>query len=435
MLNSSVSREGTAVHHRIEPGRPRNAGSTTGGRVRALHAVVRRFVPLAWRQRLKETVVGLNLPPAAALPPRTDARHITLLGHLTAPTGLGEGARLTADALADAGYTVGLIDVTHANDRAACGEQCGTRPEFVEGDVGGPLIVHLNPPEFQFALSRHRLSGRNRKLIAFWAWEVSTVPNHWRRAFRLAHEIWVPSRFTAKMLRDAGCSVRLKVVHHPVREMAAGEHRRAASPTLRVLTVFAYDLGFDRKNPLAAVAAFQSAFGQRTDVELVIKARGRSISGLPEQRLAAAIAGMTNVTMMQGTQSRAEYLDLLRDCDILLSLHRAEGFGLVMAEAMLMGKPVVATAWSGNLDFMTDRSACLVPARLVRVSDENYRAVRGNWAEPSIDAAAAWLTRLTDPALRQKIGEAAQKYAERQLGPAAFVRSITGPGDDEGSSL
>ena len=262
------------------------------------------------------------------------------------------------------------------------------------------------------------------------------MPNHWRRAFRLAHEIWVPSRFVAEVLRNAGCSVPVKVVHHPVRAVASGGHRRAAaSSTLRVLTVFAYDLGFDRKNPLAAVAAFRCAFGERTDVELVVKARGRSVSGIPERRLATAVAGMTNVTMMDGTHSRTAYLDLLRECDVLLSLHRAEGFGLVLAEAMLMSKPVVATAWSGNLDFMTDRTACLVPAHLVSVSDENYGAVRANWAEPSIDAAAEWLTRLTDPALRQQIGEAAREYAERQLGPAAFIRSIETPGSDAGSSL
>jgi glycosyltransferase involved in cell wall biosynthesis len=404
-------------------------------RGRSFHTVIRQFVPLTWRHRLKEAVAGFNVPSAAVLAPGGSTRNITLLGHLTGPTGLGEGARLAADALADAGYTVGLIDVTHERDRAACGEPRQTRPQFVEGDIGGPLVVHLNPPDFQIVLSSHRLSGRNRKLIAYWAWEASAVPSHWRRAFRLAHEIWVPSRFVAEVLRSAGCTVPLRVVHHPVRGVAAGGHQRAAPSTLRVLTVFAYDSGFDRKNPLAAVAAFRSAFGQRTDVQLVIKARGRSVSGIPERRLAAAVAGMPNVTMLKGTHSRAEYLDLLRDCDVLLSLHRAEGFGLVMAEAMLMGKPVVATAWSGNLDFMTDRSACLVPARLVRVSDENYRAVRANWAEPSVDVAAAWLTQLTDPALRQLIGEAAQAHAERQLGPAAFIRSITGQGDDAGSSL
>jgi hypothetical protein len=196
--------------------------------MRSLHNVIRQFVPLAWRQRIKEAVVGFNLPPAAAVLPRTDARRITLLGQLIAPTGLGEGARLAADALADAGYTVGQIDVTHANVLAAFGEQRCAKPEFVEGNIGGPLVVHLSPPDFQFALSRQGLSGRDRKLIAYWAWEASALPYYWRCAFLFAHEIWVPSRFVAEVLRDAGCELRGPGEGGPSSGPRGGE-RRASS--------------------------------------------------------------------------------------------------------------------------------------------------------------------------------------------------------------
>jgi glycosyltransferase involved in cell wall biosynthesis len=93
---------------------------------------------------------------------------------------------------------------------------------------------------------------------------------------------------------------------------------------------------------------------------------------------------------------------------------------------MFMGKPVVATAWSGNLDFMTDGIACLVPARLIRAADENYDIPRAKWADPSVEAAAMWLTRLTDPALRERIGEAARQHVERHLGHDAFLQAIAG---------
>jgi glycosyltransferase involved in cell wall biosynthesis len=396
------------------------------GRAGLVHAAVRKFVPLQLRRKFREQTAGFNLPGARPLSSSDVSKTVTLVGYLSSASGLGEGARLAAEALADAGYSVGLIDATATMRLPSDGARLGARSQFIDGDIGGPLIVHINPPDFQLVLSRKRLSGGHRKLIAYWAWEVGVVPGHWRRAFRLVHEIWVPSRFVADALQNSGCTVPLRVVHHPIRETAPVSQRRRASSALRVLTVFAYDSGFERKNPLSAVAAFRSAFGQRNDVELVIKVRGKSASGNSECRLAAAISGMENARVMDGTISRAEFLDLLSDCDVLLSLHRAEGFGLVLAEAMLMGKPVVATAWSGNLDFMTDGTACLVPIRMIRASDEYYGGLRASWAEPSVEAAAAWLTRLIDPDLRNLIGTAAREHVKRQLGLAAFSQAIAG---------
>jgi glycosyltransferase involved in cell wall biosynthesis len=197
-----------------------------------------------------------------------------------------------------------------------------------------------------------------------------------------------------------------------------------------VLTTFAFDSGFDRKNPLASVVAFREAFGERTDVELVIKARGRSRTGEPERRFAEAIHGAINITALEGTIDRAAYYKLLNDVDVLLSLHRAEGFGLVLAEAMLMRKPVIATAWSGNLDFTTKEASCQVSAKSIAARDEldAYIGLAGQWADPSIEDAVAWLRRLEDPELRRVIGEAGRRYALRYLGLEGFAAAVGVPG-------
>jgi glycosyltransferase involved in cell wall biosynthesis len=392
----------------------------------ATHEAVRRLVPAGIRPMLRDAATAL-LVPSATRPGPQPAGRITVAGLLTSQSGLGETARLSARALAELGWRVGQIDLTASlrvpHDAAGAGDH----PCLVEGDGGGPILVHLNPPNFQSALVLRAVPRRGRKLIAYWVWELPIVPPTWQRAFRLANEIWVPTRFVADALHASGCRTPVRVIPYPVRIPASRVGTGPGDTTaLRVLTVFAYDSGFERKNPLASVAAFRQAFGNRADVELVVKARGRSSTGEPERRFAAAIAGMDNVKVLAGAMARDQYLDLLATSDVVMSLHRSEGFGLVLAEAMLMGKPVICTAWSGNLDFMTGESACLVPATLIPASDESaaYRNLRANWADPSVAEAASWLLRLEDSHVRRTIGDAAKRHATECLSLARFGATI-----------
>ncbi len=392
-----------------------------------IRAVARRIAPAPLRPLLRDYAVRLWVP-SAGRSPRPEGSSVTLVGPFRSPTGIGEGARLQAEAFADLGLSVGQLDVT-ALLRQPADLALPTRAGgFIEGDAGGPLIVHLNPPHFQLALLLRGLCGRNRRLIAFWAWEMERVPAAWRDAFRLAHEIWVPSRFVAAALAGSGCRTPIRVVPHPVRmpPRRAEAPRPAGSPALRVLTVFAYDSTMERKHPLAALEAFRRAFGDRRDVELVVKTRGEAADDVAAGKLAAAAARLNNVRIIGRALQPDEYRRLVDSADVILSLHRAEGFGLPLAEAMASGKPVVATAWSGNLDFMTDATACLVAAKLIPLSDcgSVYRGMHGVWAEPSVEAASEWLRRLLDPALRRRIGDAAREHVERRLGLEAFRAAI-----------
>jgi glycosyltransferase involved in cell wall biosynthesis len=180
-----------------------------------------------------------------------------------------------------------------------------------------------------------------------------------------------------------------------------------------------------RKNPLGAVEAFQRAFRSDENVAMVIKINlskqaGYRGEGQTLLRLKSAVASDRRIRTIEEHLSYADVLSLYASADAMVSLHRAEGLGLHLMEAMTLGRPVIATGWSGNMDFMTPENSCLVGYRLERIRSPHsaYAAELARpeqvWAEPDIDEAAAWMRRLAgDPSLRTALGErAAQTMRE-----------------------
>ncbi len=196
---------------------------------------------------------------------------------------------------------------------------------------------------------------------------------------------------------------------------------------LVVLNVFHMGSAFTRKNPLAAIAAFRRAFGDAPDRVLAIKVIDNA-AGRARHQLGEAIAGAINIRLIEGMLSPADMTGLMAASDIVISLHRSEGFGLVLAQAMSLGKAVVATGWSGNLDFMTERNSALVPYSLVPVDDPDgtFDADGQSWADANIDAAAAWLRQLAgDPDLRARLGAAAARDIAAQLSSERFAATVS----------
>jgi glycosyltransferase involved in cell wall biosynthesis len=184
---------------------------------------------------------------------------------------------------------------------------------------------------------------------------------------------------------------------------------------------------YGRKNPRAAIAAFRKAFGDNPNCLMVLKVGHATDANWAMADLQQAIQGMSNVHLMQETLSRTDMTALVATADVILSLHRAEGFGLLMAEAMLHGVPAVATGWSGNVDFMTPDDSGLVKYRLVPVDDPQgtYTVSGAKWAEADVDDAAAWLRRLyEDAAFRRDLGERGKTAATKKLSLAAYRRAI-----------
>jgi glycosyltransferase involved in cell wall biosynthesis len=351
-----------------------------------------------------------------------------IAGLFSTASGVGEGARLAYASLEAAGYAPAAFDLSPAFGQVELSEATQRR---VLAPGAGSLIVHHNGsflPHALWALGRARVRGC--RIIGYWAWELPRLPDRWQASFRYLHEIWVPSTFT----RDAVAAATDKPVHvvpHPLPPMAA------ATPNMRgklglpadalvVLNVFHLGSAFSRKNPLAAIAAFRRAFGDAPDRVLAIKLIDNGAKWA-RRELDAAIAGAANIRLIEGMLPEADMAGLMAAGDIVISLHRSEGFGLVPAQAMALAKPVIATGWSGNLDFMNNHNSALVSYSLIPVHDPEGAFESGDqkWAEANVDEAAEWLRRLAgDADLRARMGAAAAKDLAAQLSPKHFASAV-----------
>ncbi|HEX5326312.1 MAG TPA: glycosyltransferase [Acetobacteraceae bacterium] len=382
-----------------------------------------RLLPDRGRRRIALQAATL-VAPRIALPPPPVRDGIIVAGELSRASGLGEGARLMLHALRKLGVACWPLDIgpllpAHRADMAA--------PAAAEPSDGAALVLHVNPPMLPLVLARlPRALTRRRRVIGYWAWELPVSPPDWRVGARFVHEAWVPSQFTAAAIESL-LPGRVRVVPHPVAASPPAASSPAAAPQDRaafglpagaVVVLVSANLAssFARKDPLAAIATFRAAFGDRADRILVLKLGNPDHFAADYASVTAAVAGAPNIRLETRSLPAAEAHALTAAADIVLSLHRSEGFGLVLAEAMLLGKPVVATGWSGNMEFMNDQNAMPVPYRLLPVSDprRTYQVVGAMWAEPDRAQAAAMLRRLADdPALRAAIGKRARSDAER----------------------
>jgi glycosyltransferase involved in cell wall biosynthesis len=351
---------------------------------------------------------------------------LTIMGYHRSILGLGRGARLFQQALAAGGVATSAWDVSQV-----------LRTDLTLPDVAGPnpssraVIAHLNPTEHIAALALYR--GQRPKpgrRIGYWAWETSKAPDIWREGTAIVDEIWCPSHFTANAISELVGSKRpVHVVPHPLPLVVSEPPDRARfglAPD-KVVFLAACDLNssIGRKNPLGAIEAFRRAALKDDDsAELIVK-----IHGAPDHParalLEATAARVPHVRIMSERLSGADMATLKSSVDVILSPHRAEGFGLVLAEAMMLGKPVIATRWSGNLDFMTEDTSALIDCTEVDVADESGVYSGGKWAQPNLDHTADWIARLAgDADLRAHMGQGAQAHMTRFCDPQEWLARV-----------
>jgi glycosyltransferase involved in cell wall biosynthesis len=357
------------------------------------------------------------LNPNRPLPPGP----CVLAGFFGTVSGLGESARQMLRVMRRA-----CIDVHTANvSQFAFIDMPGGNlwPENLP--PGGAVLLLFNPDVMYPVLNSLLPHGvTDHRMIAYWHWELPKLPASWVQAMRQVDEIWVPTRFLAEAVRRADRTKRVHVVPDclDVDAMPLAP-REDPFPQFagRPLVFFSYSIFSSqaRKNPEAVISAFCKAVdgmklcsGQERPV-LVVKTQGEAAWPSGVAALRKMIGDRDDILLIVGKFPRDVIEDMIARADIVMSLHRSEGFGYLMAEAMAAAKPVIATNWSGNVDFMTETCAVLVPYRLIPVRDpQGIYAVRGaEWADPDIEFAAAALRRLLEnPDERQAMGQAAREH-------------------------
>lgn len=368
------------------------------------------------------------VPRLVATPPAHGGQPgINLVGYIAAELGVGEAARSLARACSAAGVPYSVVDVGYQSNNLQRDTQAlaGAVDERFAIDM-----VYVNADQTQATvdyLKSKQLDSSYK--IGFWHWEQPEIPDVHLESFALLDEVWTPSAF----VRDAVAAVSpvpVFMVPHALQfAPTPGVQRRDFGlPEDKVLALVMYDFHSyqQRKNPQAAIAAFRKAQAGRSDAALVIK----TINGEhhPEARAAllAELADLPGTVVIERFLTRQEVWDLQSCCDMLVSLHRAEGFGLAPAEMMYLGKPVVATGWSANMDFMTADNSMPVHYTLVPLAQAVGAYPAGPlWAEADVEHAAQCIGALIDdPALRARLGARAASDIGTRLDPHTVGRQI-----------
>lgn len=363
-----------------------------------------------------------NLPPT--LP-------VTVIGFHGAVHGLGEGARMLARGFADAGLSTRAVDLS-----AEVGFPIDLPPVFPPpaADERGVVISHINPPELlRWARETEGRPLEGRRHVGYWAWELEDVPADWAPAFDLVDEVWTPSAFAADAIRKLA-PPRVKVTPAPyplyLNPRPAPDRARFGFPEDTVVVLMAFDLRStaQRKNPYAALRAFQKARAS-TDrpALLVCKVVGADLYPETFEALRARVTADPSIRLMTENLSADDMALLTASSDIILSLHRSEGYGLLLAEAIWLGKPTLATGWSSNVEFMDPASSRLVDYTLVPVEGDGAIYRTGRWADADVaDAAAKLADMIADDAARKEMAAATARNGHVSFDREAWLQMTRG---------
>jgi glycosyltransferase involved in cell wall biosynthesis len=348
---------------------------------------------------------------------------VDVIGFLNAEHGIGEAARLLVEALRAAPVSVSTIGFRLSESRQ--------NVDFTTDELGRYKIViaainaELNKPVRELF---GKLFFKDTYVIGQWFWELEVAPDWYADAYQYVDELWAPTKFIEDMLRREAPK-RINVIHMPLplrhSIVSPDVSRDQFDLDDKFMFLFTFDFMsvMKRKNPLGLVEAFKKAFSPNEGPVLVLKSINGESRPLLFAELMRACEGRSDIVIINKYLDSDKSAALMSSCDCYVSLHRSEGLGLTIAEAMLLGKPVIATGYSGNLDFMTDETSYLVPWTKVKVGD-NAEAYSPDamWAEPNLDVAAEMMRFVYEnPKKARQVAQAGKRDLELR-----FTTEVTG---------
>ena len=381
----------------------------------SIKSTIRSHVPAAWinernRRRIERRIKSSVsiIPDSAGINERKPG--IRFFADTVSGTGLSNGAAMLLDMLEVSGVDHTYVELG----------QTGECPIGSIPDDDRRINLFMAQPTLwnvvYESLPRETFDGHVN--IGFWLWETPEIPAEWRPLCSWYDEIWTPSSFVTEAVQ--------KVSNRKVRTLRFGlnpEHAKNISENekLRIrkkfgipndalvhIVMFDGQSGFERKNPEGAIRAYTAAYPvEKENVWLIVKAKCADRKQM--RLLKSLLKGYKNVVWIEELLSRRDTDALIASSDILISLHRAEGFGLPIAESMQMWCVAVATDYSSTTEFVSEDAAVAVPYTQVRISHDVSVYRKGTlWAEPDIAAAAAAIRRLgDDPDYRRRLSERA----------------------------
>lgn len=349
---------------------------------------------------------------------------VNLFGYVSGNFGLAVAARNTLEMLLATQTPVAVHDAKLYDGRS--GHHNEYESLYANGSAPMPYginLFQLNPDDVlnRIPLQWIRIPVETRFNVIVPFWELPSLPDIWCEGLGMMDLVLAPTLYIKEIVEAAVPDATVvhfpQAVHVPAGIVSDRARWGIAEGDVAFLSSFDVLSDMERKNPWGAIEAFQRAFPaeQTAPVRLLIKLNNAGVNTAYAplvERLFAEAAADPRIRVIDERLPYADVLSLYASCDAFVSLHRAEGLGLILMEMMTLGKPVITTAWSGNMDFSTAENSALVGFEMIPISASHlaYRDEVGSneqvrWADPSLDEAAEWMRKLAvDAALRERLG-------------------------------